>query len=323
MRIITCLLLASIFFFGCKKNDTPATQSTSSEDASSPNQRLCATDEMVQLAIKSDPFLEQRMQQLEQFTNKYIRVRQGQLNAPGVTITIPVVVHVLYNTAEENISDAQIQSQIDVLNEDFTLRNSDRSLIPRLFSNVAGDIGVHFILKQTIRTFSNKKSWPANDAMKYTQKGGSDGVDPANNLNIWVCNLQKYLGYSYYPGIRPELDGVVVLYKAFGRTGTLAVPYNLGRTATHEIGHYLNLRHIWGDATCGTDLVDDTPQHTTANFGCPAFPHYNSCGNNAVEMTMNYMDYTDDACMFMFSNGQKSRMLAVVDASGPRATLPQ
>jgi len=318
MRKLTPLLFATLCFMSCAKNEAPL----SAPESNVPNQRSCATDEVVQSQLKADPSFKHRMEQLELFTKKTITARKEQPNAPAITIEIPVIVHVLYNTPEENISDAQVLSQIDVLNEDFNLRNTDRNLIPRIFSDVAGDVGIKFVLKQTIRKYSNKTGWPANDGMKSTQKGGSDGVDPANNLNIWVCDLQKYLGYAYYPGIRPELDGIVVWYKAFGRTGTLAAPYDKGRTATHEIGHYLNLRHIWGDATCGTDLVDDTPQHTTYNFGCPSFPHYNSCTESAVEMTMNYMDYTDDPCMYMFSDGQKSRMHALFAAGGARAELP-
>ena len=317
MKKITLLLLTILFFFGCNKNEAPEPIPVPESDV--PNQRLCATDEMVQAQIKADSLFEQRLQQLELFTEK---VREEQRSSPNIPIEIPVVVHVLYNTAEENISDAQVQSQIDVLNEDFNLENSDRSQIPRLFSNVTADAGIKFVLKQTIRKYSNKKSWPPNDAMKYSQRGGSDAVDPANNMNIWVCDLQKYLGYAYYPGITPELDGIVVWYKSFGRTGTLYAPYDKGRTATHEVGHYLNLRHIWGDATCGTDLVDDTPQHNTANFGCPTYPHYSTCTGTPVEMTMNYMDYTDDACMFMFSNGQNERMQALFVPGGARAGLP-
>ena len=312
MKKNTIFLVAVLFVFGCQKKDAVTTP------LSQPDQRSCATELVVQEEMAADPAYHDRRNALEQFTRHFIQSGEAQRSA-GTTITIPVVVHVLYNTAEENISDAQIQSQIDVLNEDFNLRNADRTLIPTLFSDVKADVGLKFTLAQVIRKYSNKTSWAANDKMKYSSRGGSDGVDPAHNLNIWVCDLQKYLGFAYYPGIKPELDGVVILYSAFGRTGTLIPKYDKGRTATHEIGHWANLIHIWGDATCGTDEVDDTPLHTTANFGCPAFPHLNSCGDNATEMTMNYMDYTDDACMFMFSNGQKGRMLAVFSQGGPRA----
>ena len=317
MKQFTLVLLLSVLLFSCRKNN-----SSSTEENELQSQRECATNEAVQSIINADPSVKQRMDEVELFTNRMIASGEVQRNAAG-TITIPVVVHVLYNKAEENISAAQIQSQIDVLNEDFNLRNSDRNQVPGLFSGVVADVGVKFVLAQVVRKATNKKTWPANDGMKFSQQGGSDAIDPEHNLNIWVCNLAKYLGYAYYPGITPERDGVVCLYSAFGRTGTLLVPYDKGRTATHEVGHYLNLRHIWGDATCGTDLVDDTPQHTTANFDCPTFPHLSSCAGTPVEMTMNYMDYTDDACMFMFSNGQKSRMLSLFVAGGPRAAFAQ
>jgi hypothetical protein len=316
MKRLTFAVIAALFFFSCQKHDA------SVPEAEKPSQRSCASDEAVKAQMAADPSLRQRLEQLEAFTNRAIANNVVQRMA-GTTIEIPVVVHVLYNTPEENISDAQIKSQIDVLNEDFNLRNPDRNQVPALFAGVAGNVGVKFVLSQTIRKYSNKQSWPANDNMKFTQRGGSDAVDPAHKLNIWVCDLQKYLGYAYYPGITPELDGVVVLYNAFGRTGTLLQPYHLGRTTTHEVGHYLNLRHIWGDATCGTDLVDDTPQHNDPNFGCPTYPHLSTCTGTPVEMTMNYMDYSDDPCMFMFSNGQKSRMLAVFTAGGPRAAMAQ
>ena len=322
MRKILYLILP-VILIACQKDQKINTDATQLPDmqAFALHQRSCGTEDAVMEQMKIDPRLRERMDQIEKLTRQF--EGSGKINAPGTAIEIPVVVHVLYNNAEENISDGQIQSQIDVLNEDFNLRNADKNQIPRIFSDVKADVGIRFFLKQIIRRVSNKTSWPANDGMKFTQKGGSDVVDPQHKLNIWVCDLQKYLGYAYYPGIRPELDGIVVWYKSFGRTGTLAPPYDKGRTATHEIGHYLNLRHIWGDATCGTDLVDDTPQHTTANFGCPAFPHLNNCnGTNAVEMTMNYMDYTDDACMYMFTDGQKTRMHAVFTTGGGRETLP-
>jgi hypothetical protein len=317
MKRLALVLIASALFFSCRKND-----SSSTEQNEILSKRECATDEAVQSIIAANPGIKQRMNEVELFTRRMIANNELNKMSAG-TITIPVVVHVLYNKAEENISAAQIQSQIDVLNEDFNLRNPDRSQVPGIFSGVVANVGVKFVLAQVIRKATNKKTWPANDAMKFSQQGGSDAVDPQHNLNIWVCNLAKYLGYAYYPGITPERDGVVCLYSAFGRTGTLLVPYDKGRTATHEVGHYLNLRHIWGDATCGTDLVDDTPQHNTSNFGCPSFPHYSTCAGNPVEMTMNYMDYTDDACMFMFSNGQSSRMLALFAPGGPRAGLGQ
>lgn len=312
MKRIFLVLIVSAFFFSCQKKD-----SSSSPEQPSISHRECATYEAVQLAIAADPGVGKRMQEVEAFINRAISNNEVAKRA-GSTIVIPLVIHVLYNTNEENISDAQVQSQVDVLNEDFNLRNSDVDMVPQLFASRVADVGIKFVLNKVIRKHTNKKSWAANDNMKFDQTGGSDTFDPEHNLNIWVCNLQKYLGYSYYPGIVPQLDGVVCLYSAFGRTGTLIPSYNKGRTTTHEVGHYLNLIHIWGDARCGDDRVDDTPLHDSPNFNCPAYPHYSTCTGTPVEMTMNYMDYTDDACMFMFSRGQKTRMLALFVSGGPR-----
>jgi hypothetical protein len=319
MKKLFIPLLSLLLIYSCKKNDAVYEQESAPQNI----ERSCASEEMLKAQLAIDPSLRTRMQQIEEYTRKAI-AGEAFRGRPSKTIDIPVVVHVLYNTAEENISDAQIQSQIDVLNEDFNLKNADNGLVPSIFSGVKADVGARFTLSQTIRKYSAKKIWAITDNMKFTSRGGSDAVDPQHKLNMWVCNLgQSVLGFAYYPGIKPELDGVVILYSAFGRTGTLLGRFNKGRTATHEIGHWMNLRHIWGDATCGNDLVDDTPRHTTANFGCPEFPHYNNCGDNAIEMTMNYMDYTDDACMFMFSNGQRSRMLAVFGSGGPRESFVQ
>jgi len=321
MRKLTISLLSFLLFISCKKNDSVTESPEIANEQVT--QRNCGSQEILEDHMAANPSLRDKMNQLEQFTRRVIANGEALRVNANNEIEIPVVVHVLYNKAQENISDAQVQSQIDVLNEDFSLRNADSRLVPSIFSGLKADVGVKFVLSQTIRKSTTRQSWPANDAMKYTSKGGSDAVDPANNLNMWACNLAKYLGYAQFPGDNPATDGVVVLYSAFGRTGTLIQKYNKGRTATHEVGHWLNLRHIWGDATCGNDFVDDTPKHTTANFDCPDFPHYNSCSDGAIEMTMNYMDYTDDACMYMFSNGQKGRMLAVFATGGPKISFVQ
>lgn len=317
MRKLTIQLLVLLFIISCQKNNTVS--NIANDNINANTKRNCASPQLFQQQLATDPSLAARVQGIEENTRRAIASGEVlRMKAPN--IKIPVVVHILYNTTEQNISDAQIQSQIDALNEDYNLKNRDNSLVPSIFADRKADVGMSFVLAQTIRKYTNKKTWPVSDNMKYDSRGGSNAVDPAHNLNIWVCNLgQGTLGFSYYPGIKPELDGVVILYDAFGRTGTLINPFDRGRTATHEVGHWLNLHHIWGDATCGDDLVDDTPLHTTANFGCPGFPLYNNCGDNAIEMTMNYMDYTDDACMYMFSNGQKERMLALFISGGPRA----
>jgi hypothetical protein len=131
------------------------------------------------------------------------------------------------------------------------------------------------------------------------------------------------LGYAQFPGGAASTDGVVLQFNTVGSRTTpgSGAPYNLGRTATHEVGHWLNLRHIWGDANCGSDLVSDTPTHQTSNGGCPAYPKTNTCAGGGTEMTMNYMDYTNDVCMYMFSAGQKARAQALFATGGFRVGL--
>jgi Pregnancy-associated plasma protein-A len=267
--------------------------------------------------MKADPSLALRMNKIEAFTEKAMltgRLVNGK-------VEIPVVVNVLYRTAAENISLAQIQSQIDVLNKDFNALNSDYSSVPTLFSGVKANVGITFVLQNVVRRSTTTSSWTTSDAMKKSAKGIAP-TTPTTVLNMWSCNMGGgILGYAQFPGGASATDGVVIDNNAFGTTGTATAPFNLGRTATHEVGHWMNLRHIWGDATCGSDLVSDTPTHNTANYGIPAYPHYSTCTGTPVEMTMNYMDYTDDAGMYMFSNGQKSRMAALFVSGGARASF--
>jgi hypothetical protein len=268
----------------------------------------------------SDPTLAIRMNQIEAFTQK------NQFNNSrlvGGKIVIPVVVNVLYRTAAENISDAQIASQIDVLNKDFTALNSDlTNLNNTIFLGLEANVDITFELVKINRKATTKTSWGTRDAMKKTKQGGINPTSPTTNLNFWVCTIGGgILGYAQFPGGSSATDGVVCDSKYVGVTPNSAgaYPYNLGRTATHEVGHWMNLRHIWGDTSCGTDQVEDTPTHNTANYGVPTYPHLSTCAGAPIEMTMNYMDYTDDRGMYMFTNGQKSRMAALFASGGVRA----
>ena len=323
---LASLLLLSLFI-GCKKNSSSDLEITDKVETIA--QRSCAANDVLLEQLIADPSLRTRMDAIEAFTKKAIST--GEYRRVYGTIQITVVVNVLYNAAAENISDQQVQSQIDVLNADYNNTNSDRTNVPSIFTSSVGSLGVTFVLHLPInRRSTNKKSWGTNDAMKKTSQGGIDPTDPAHNLNMWSCNLgRNLLGYAQFPGGNPATDGVVILYSAFGsRTiypgGTYISKYDLGRTASHEVGHWMNLRHIWGDdgGSCsGTDYVADTPNQGAENYGCPVFPHV-SCSNNG-DMSMNYMDYTDDACMYMYSYGQAQRMLAVFAPGGPRAAIGQ
>jgi len=235
-------------------------------------------------------------------------------------ITIPVVVHVLYNKAAENISDDQILSQIEVLNNDYRRLNADTLNTPEAFKPVAADTRIMFCLakvapdgRQTtgiVRKHTNNTYFMLDDGMKFDAAGGADAWDASKYLNIWVCSMMgRSLGYSSLPGDPAEVDGVVINYDVFGSRGNLRVPYTLGRTATHEVGHWLGLKHIWGDSNCGSDDVDDTPTQSSYNYNCPSFPKMSSCSPNANgDMFMNYMDLTNDVCMNIFTQGQKQRM---------------
>ncbi|MBT8319137.1 MAG: zinc metalloprotease [Gramella sp.] len=228
-------------------------------------------------------------------------------------VNIPVVVHVIYSNAQQNISDAQIASQIDVLNADFNATNGDASSVPSEFAGLVADSDVSFTLANTFRHSNPRAEWGTRDDMKYAYPP----VSPSTTLNIWVCNIGGgILGYAQFPGGPASTDGVVVAPQFFGTTGYVSAPFDKGRTATHEVGHYLNLRHIWGDGRCKQDdFVADTPSSDGPNYGCPSYPTVN-CRNN--DMTMNYMDYTNDACMYMFSEGQKSRMRTLFMDGGAR-----
>ncbi len=310
MKKIFLTATALLMLISCQNEVTETTPETSAV-----SQRGCASQEVLAAQMKADPTLALRMSKIEAFTENAMltgRLVNGK-------VEIPVVVNVLYRTAAENISLAQIQSQIDVLNEDFNATNADFGSVPALFSGVKANVGITFVLQNVVRKSTKTTSWSTNDAMK----GGTKGIAPTTPttvLNMWSCNMGGgILGYAQFPGGSSATDGVVIDNNAFGRTGTVSGVYNLGRTATHEVGHWMNLRHIWGDASCGSDMVSDTPTHDTANYGVPAYPHYSTCTGTPVEMTMNYMDYTDDRGMYMFTNGQKSRMDALFVTGGARS----
>ena len=258
-----------------------------------------------------------RQRTLEQQTT--LRRALPRVTKPPL-VKVPVVVNVVFKKEEQNVSLAKIRSQISVLNRDFGKRNKDRTKVPEPWKGLAADTRIRFKLAKVTRTETTRASFSTDDGVKFAGDGGAPAFKPEKNLNLWVCALANgILGYAQFPGGPAETDGVVIDYRAFGTIGTAEGPFDLGRTATHEVGHYLNLRHIWADTEdcSGSDFVADTPNAAGPNYGTPAFPSV-SCGNGPHgDMFINYMDYVDDAAMFLFTAQQVVRMRAALDTARP------
>ncbi|MDQ3110349.1 MAG: M43 family zinc metalloprotease [Bacteroidota bacterium] len=265
----------------------------------------------------------------------------------SAVITIPVVVHVVYINAAQNISDQQIYSQIAVLNADYRLLNADTINRPTAFDSLAADLEIEFCLATfdpngnptngITRTSSTGGDFggffnPFTEDVKSAATGGADPWPADEYLNIWVCNLfPGLLGYAQFPGGAAATDGVAITYTAFGNMGTVTAPSTLGRTASHECGHYFGLYHIWGDdndCTTGSDSIADTPNADAASSSdCNVT--LNSCSNedpywgmnDPDDMVQNYMDYSHDSCMNMFTLGQKARMMSFIFGDSARFAL--
>jgi hypothetical protein len=298
------------------------------------SQKKCEAAQFYKNELLTNPEAESKYKAVEEFTRHYINSQNddqlARVSVPTV-IKIPVVVHVLYHRPEYKISDHFIRSQIDVLNKDYRRRNADSSLTPASFRNLAADCEIEFYLATSdpkqystsgiIKKYTPVQNW-GKDSYKMMSDAeyGSGAWDPKSYLNIWVCNLNGVAGYSTVPGADPKKDGVVIDFGAFGVSGNNN-GYDYGRTLVHEVGHWLNLIHIWGDSNCGDDGVMDTPQQQNYTVGCPSGIKI-SCNNGAAgNMYMNFMDFTDDACMNMFTKGQKLRMRSIFAAGGARESI--
>jgi PKD repeat protein len=308
----------------------------------------CGTTEYQAELEKQNPWITKNREKIDRDAVEFAQSGAQDRNSQ-VVVTIPIVFHVIYSNATQNISNARINAQLERLNLDFAKMNSDTTLIPLAFRPVASNTQIQFCLAQQDpsgnattginRVSTTVTSWSQNNAVKSTAQGGQDAWNRNSYLNVWVCNLGGgLLGYAQFPGGAASTDGVVVLYSAVGGPGAVgtATPYHLGRTLTHEVGHWVNLRHTFENGCGGTtanncltggDQVCDTPPTSTSNFGCPATqntctetapfpPPYTS---NQNDQTMNYMDYVDDACMYMFSAGQTVRITSCIN--GSRASL--
>jgi hypothetical protein len=265
-------------------------------------------------------------------------------------IIIPVVVHVVYKNAIQNIPDTQIVRQIQILNECYRLTNPNFINTRPVFDSIGADTEIQFCLASTDpmgnpTTGIIRKSAPSNaqfdpffgfDKVKSSLTNGDDPWPNDKYMNIWVCDMSFFgsafvLGYATFPGEIPALDGVVIQSEYFGY-GTAAAPNNLGRTAVHEAGHFFGMRHIWADDDGGstgqcdsTDFVDDTPNQA-AKSASDCNISINSCSNESAywgtidppDMVENYMDYSADGCMTMFTKGQKARMYSYFNTAPAR-----
>ncbi|MEO6106079.1 MAG: choice-of-anchor J domain-containing protein [Cyclobacteriaceae bacterium] len=306
-------------------------------------QDRCGADDYNHLI---NPDYQEKKLQFEKWLGEKIIRRQSSrtARAQAPPYKIPVVVHIIHNGEAigvgTNLSDAQVLSQIKVLNEDFNRQNADAINTPAVFSSVAGSLDIEFILARRdpdglattgiVRVNGGRNSWKMID--NYTLK--SKSYWPAEQyLNIWVCNLtDTFVGYAQFPESNLEgleqsstnrlTDGVVVWYRAFGSGNFGLDPsFNKGRTLTHETGHFLGLWHIWGTyINCtDSDYVSDTPNQEGSTAGCPTHPLTDNCGQ--VIMFQNYLDYSDDACMNLFTQGQTTRMMTVIENSPRRNSL--
>ncbi|MCI5082391.1 MAG: zinc-dependent metalloprotease [Saprospiraceae bacterium] len=287
----------------------------------------CHSELHLRQAMDKDVVFRVKRKQMAQDIQQWLENHPAQLRSP---VDIQVVFHIVWHTNEENISDAQILSQLEVLNTDFRQMNIEQSAIPTNFQPSVADMELQFVLAETdpegqpatgiTRTFTNVENVGSRfidnrRAICHDDLGGKDAWCPEHYLNVWVGAYQGALAQTSFPGQGPdEENGIRIRPEAVGTIGTVEEPYHLGRTLTHEIGHFFDLFHLWNFDECiDNDMVGDTPQQKVSYLNqCPNSPQI-SCGS--LDMYMNFMNFTDDACMAMFSTGQKNRLWAVLNTT--------
>ena len=322
----------------------------------------CGTVEYIDHLDSEYPGFSDVVDQTYQQQIQYMLEQQTSRTTWDTIFRIPVVFHVVFENSTENIHDSIIFSQLDVLNEDFRRLNADTVNTRDTFLHVAGDAGIEFYIPDVdtvdgqgnpitvpaiTRTSGNSGPFGWNllqDNVKSKNQGGVNPWDTDNYLNIWICNLDilgqtAVLGYAFPPAgtpnwppgaeaPSPDREGVVVHYEVVGRNNPLATgplsATDRGRTCTHEVGHFLGLRHIWGDGGCNEDDgLSDTPFSDDASQQMCNL-NRNSCTDSPIDypdMIENYMDYSRENCMNMFTMQQIAVMRAAL--VGPRADLPE
>ena len=304
--ILSSILLLNLFNLYSQENSTS----------------MCALDNFISIARENNPDFDKQIEEKEKFSINFHKNKQQIL-------TIPVVVHIVWNSSTDSIPDEQVYSQIDALNIDYMRLNADTVNTPSEFISISANPRIQFCLAEKdpdgnettgiTRTQSHKSLFAlvsGDTSIWHTSLGGFDGWDPSKYLNIWVANISPAGGIGFWPeAVFPgHREGVVINHTFFGTTGTAIEPYNQGRTTTHEVGHYLNLYHLWGNVSNNsnclqTDYCDDTPTQRTASQYCPSFPLTDICTNTYPGLNfMNFMDYPRDSCKNMFTVDQVDRM---------------
>jgi len=290
-------------------------------------------EEYVNRQVSEDISLKNKFEQVEVFTRGQTNSTNSAQRVTGIpeTITIPVVFHVLYHTREENIDNGSLGLLIAALNRDFNKKNSDTINTPSVFKPYATSMGFEFKLATmdpqgrgttgVVKKYTSVPYWMSDDKMKFSASFGDDAWDSKSYLNIWICNMKDLMGYSTFPGMDPLKDGVVLSVEDILKPRGATPGINDLRTVVHEVGHWVDLYHIWGEDYCGDDKVDDTPKQGSYTPGCPSGTRV-TCNNGPTgDMYMNFMDFTDDVCMNMFTTGQRKRARAVFEAGGPRNSI--
>jgi len=273
-----------------------------------------------------DPYYDMKKERMEKQIQlqiqKFMEQKQSGNPTPFTLYTIPTVVHVVYSTSSQNLSDANVQQGINRLNEDFRKQNSDINQTPSVWQSLTADLEVQFCLASKdpngnpttgiVHKSTTHGAFTTDDAIKSTAAGGDDPWNVNNYFNIWIGDLSGGLGgYGVFPPIGPSYGAVADYCTITG----LCPGYGLNRVMVHELSHCFGLLHIWGDdggACTGSDQCNDTPNQADANFGCLNYPSTDACSPSSPGvMFMNYMDYTDDNCKVMFTADQKTRVQSV------------
>ena len=281
----------------------------------------CVTTEHTRLQVINDPLQANAIQQAETFIRQVLASPTTARLENGI-IRIPVVIHNLYHTTDQKITDEQAVAQLELLNKAFRRQNADTVKTPAVFKSVAADCEIEFHLATSdplrrattgiIRKYTPVSTWIMDDKMKSSAAMGADPWDSRLYLNIWVCPMEKFAGYSSMPGSDAKLDGIVIGLSAFGAGQ---------KTLIHEAGHWMGLKHIWGDEYCGDDGVEDTPKQASYTVGCSTTTRVTCVNGPLGDMYNNYMDFTNDGCMNLFTKGQKARMQAVFAPGAARNSL--